>query len=672
MVRWHYHRATIANIRAVTVNSSTICLLATKTTTMNRTLVLLAAFMFAPLAVLHAADAPQRKPNIILIYSDDHGWADLGLHGADQHVKTPQLDRLARDGVLFKRGYVTAPQCVPSRAAVITGRYQQRFGVEDTSKGPLPLAELTIAERLKPAGYVSGWVGKCHLDIGTKDEPKNAEKGAGKAARLLTDHMPHRQGFDEYFRGELRQFYASHDLSGRPFEDAPHLVTDNRFRVVVQTEAALSFLDRRAKRPEQPFFLYLAWYAPHVPLESPEPWFSQTPTDLPLQRRQALAMIAAMDDGLGRLRVKLKELGQEQNTLVFFIGDNGAPLGNSWNGSLNEPLAGQKGMVAEGGVRVPFVAAWPGKIPSGQIFEHPVISLDVAATAVALSGQPHDAQLDGVNLLPFVTGESKQAPHEHLFWRWGSQSAVQEMPYKLIKLGARPPMLFDITQPDGENNARNLAAKHPDVVVRLERKLQGWAATLQPPGLSTDDSAFSRHHEELFTEHHILAGEVTPSKSPDKATTKANSQPAADGSIQGWIARNGTLAVKNGALVLTPAAELPTNARPFLTNSGLDLSGPVTVTLRARARTAGKGSASITWRTKQDSFAEHQSASFDWPIGNDWQEVKVTLPEKARILHVRLNPPRGAEGIELQSIEFKDSHDKTHSFRFEPTVENGK
>lgn len=600
--------------------------------------------------------AAERKPNIVLIYSDDHGWSDLAIHGADPHVRTPHLDQLARDGVLFKRGYVTAPQCVPSRAAVITGRYQQRFGVEDNNQGPLPLGELTIAERLKPAGYVSGWVGKCHLDIsGSKVE----SKGAGKAARLLTDHMPHRQGFDEYFRGELKQFYASHDLQGRAFEDAPHLVTDNRFRVNVQTEAALSFLDRRAARPEQPFFLYLAWYAPHVPLESPEPWFSQTPAELPLKRRQALAMIAAMDDGLGRLRAKLKEIEQEQNTLIFFIGDNGAPLGDAWNGSLNVPMIGQKGMVAEGGVRVPFVAAWPGKIPSGQVFEHPVISLDVAATAVALSGQPHDAKLDGVNLMPFVTGANTQPPHEHLFWRWGSQAAVQEMPHKLIQLGDRPPLLFDIRQPDGENIARNLAAKHPDVVARLERKLKEWAATLQPPGLITDASAFSRRHEGLFTEHHILAGETAPEPAP-AATLK----PATNHDLQGWIARNGTLKVKDGALVLTPDVDLPKNARPFITNSSLDLVGPVTITLRIRARSAGKGAATVTWRTKQESFADHQSASFDWPVGSESREVKATLSEKAHIPHVRITPPRDAERIEVESIEFKDSRNETRSFRF--------
>jgi uncharacterized sulfatase len=531
---------------------------------------------------------------------------------------------------------------------VITGRYQQRFGVEDNNKGPLPLGEQTIAERLQPAGYLSGWMGKSHLDVG-------GEKGESKASRILPDHMPHRQGFAEYFRGELRQYYASHDLQGQPFADAPQLVTDTRFRVVVQTEAALSFLDRRATKPEQPWFLYLAWYAPHVPLESPEPWFSKTPENLPLKRRQALAMIAAMDDGLGQIRARLRQMGQEQNTLIFFIGDNGAPLGDAWDGSINLPMVGQKGMLSEGGIRVPFIGTWPGHWPTGTTYDQPVINLDVAATATAVAGLPHDDKLDGVDLSPFVTGENKSAPHERLYWRWGSQAAILEMPYKLIKLGSQPSLLFDLTKPEGENHELNLAAKNPEILARLERKLHAWATDLQPPGLSEDASAFSRRHEGLFAEHRITAAASASRPGPEPA----------DGSFQGWLARNGTLAVQDGLLALTPGADLPKNARPFVTNSNLDLAGPVTVTMRVRAKEVGKGSASITWRTKQDSFAAHQSAAFDWPVGAEWKEVRVPLTEKSRIIHIRINPPQDATGVEIQSIELKGSSDVLRVFNFD-------
>ncbi len=620
---------------------------------MTRTLLFLSALITSSLALC----AAERKPNILLIYSDDHGWADLGAQGVNAEIRTPNLDQLARDGVRFARGYVSAPQCVPSRAGVITGRYQQRFGVEDNTKGPLPLAELTIAERLKPAGYLTGQVGKWHLDIGPK-----VGAGAGASARtmrVIPEHMPGGQGFDEYWRGEMRQFFASHDLQGKPFADAPHLVADNRFRVVVQTEAALGFLDRRAAKPEQPWFLYLAWYAPHVPLESPEPWFSQTPENLPLPRRQALAMIAAMDTGLGQIREKLKAMGAEKDTLIFFIGDNGAPLGNAWNGSLNLPMIGQKGMLAEGGIRTPFIAAWPGKFPAGTVYEQPVISLDVAATAVALSGQPHDEKLDGVNLVPFVTGEKKGAPHETLYWRWGSQAAIQEMPYKLIMIGERERLLFDITKPDGENIARNLVTKHPDIAARLETKLKAWAATLKTPGLPT---SLDPHHEDLFAEHDLIP---KPAKG---TTTKAGKKGEPEGSIHGWVCRNGTLAMKGGALVITPGANAAKNARTFITNSSLDVLGPVTATVRLRTKQPGKGS--FSWRTKTErDFTEGNVAACAWAPSGEWQEVKAELPVQGTLVHLRMTLPRDGADIEVQSITLTPAKGKPSVFDFsKPTT----
>ena len=584
----------------------------------------------------HTSATEPRKPNIILIYSDDHGWADLGIQGVDKDIRTPNFDQLARDGVRFTRGYVTAPQCVPSRAGVLTGRYQQRFGVEDNNKGPLPLVEKTIAERLKVAGYATGMSGKWHLDLGPGKE-------GSKAARVLNGHMPHAQGFDEYWRGELRQYYASHDLKGVPFADAPRLVVDNRFRVVVQTDAALSFLDRRLANSAQPWFLYLAWYAPHVPLESPEPWFSRTPEHLPLKRRQALAMIAAMDEGLGTIRRKIKEAGQEDNTLVFFIGDNGAPLGAAWDGSMNSPQAGQKGMLSEGGIRVPFVASWPATIPRGKVFDQPVISLDVAATCIAAAGLPPDPALDGVDLVPFLRGERKSPPHERLFWRWGSQAAVLEMPYKLVALGDRERLLFDVTQPDGEHHSRNLAGKQPEVARRLAGHLKAWSGGLKPPGLPV---SLDRHHEGLFAEHGILAP----------------GQSASSGSTQGWQCRNGTLLLGREGLEFRPEADLPKNSKVFLTHSGLNIGSPAVATIRMKSPAAGK--ASLTWRTREESFGPGQAASFDWPASMDWVEVKVNIPEKNRIIHVRLVPPTGAKGSVIGSIEFRGADGSRQSWNF--------
>lgn len=600
--------------------------------------VVFVALLLAPLTALHAADASNPKPNILLIYTDDHGWADLGLQGADKDIRTPNLDQLARDGVRFARGYVSAPQCVPSRAGVLTGRCQQKFGVEDNTKGPLPLSETTIAGRLKPAGYISGFVGKSHLDIGPG-------KGGQKHSGVLLDHLPNRLGFDEYFRGEMRRYYASHSLDGKPFADAPHIVADDRFRVVVQTEAALSFLDRRAQTPQQPWFLYLAWFAPHVLLESPEPWFSRTPAHLPQERRQALAMIAAMDDGLGRLRAKLREMGAEKNTLIFFISDNGAPLKpGAWNGSLNAPLIGEKGMLTDGGIRTPFVAAWPGAIPAGQTYEHPVSSLDVAATANALAGLPHDEILDGVNLMPFLKGENKAAPHDYLFWRWRSQAAVLEFPWKLIVLGDHEKFLFNVTNPDGELAVNNQLAQHPDIAARLEARLKTWSATLKPPGAPepkhTEDDKF-------FAAHVTKTGGSTPTVGGAGGTPLAATNETAG--TQGWICRNGVLATNGGLLAITPDANLGGAACPFLTHTGLDIAGPVTVTMRVRAKQGGTGA--FTWRTKTEkTFAAENSVAFTWPTSADWQEIKAELPVKGSLVHLRITPAKESVGLEVQSI----------------------
>lgn len=565
------------------------------------------------------------KPNIIVIYSDDHGWADLGAQGVNADIRTPNLDQLARDGVRFARGYVSAPQCVPSRAGVITGRYQQRFGVEDNNKGPLPLEELTIAERLKPAGYLTGMVGKWHLDLGGDKK----DKGEGKAARAMQAHMPHGQGFDEYWRGELRQFFASHDLQGKPFADAPHLVTDNRFRVVVQTEAALSFLDRRAAKPEQPWFLYLAWFAPHVPLESPEPWFSKVPANLPMERRQALAMIAAMDDGLGRVRAKLSEMNAEKNTLIFFVGDNGAPVKpGHWDGSLNVPLIGEKGMLTDGGIRTPFLAAWPGTLPAGTVYPHPVINLDIAATAVALAGEAH-GNLDGVNLVPFVTGENKAMPHDTLYWRWRSQAAVLEFPWKLIRLGPEEQFLFDVTTPEGET--KNLLAQHPNIVARLNAKLKTWSDGLKPPGLPTD----IHPQDAVFFGDHI----------DQRFTPAETKKPAAEpGSVRGWACRGGSLAIKDGVLVVT--TEEGGKGNTFITYSRLDLIGPVMLTMKVHAAQGGAGF--VSWRRKQEAdFDPKAKVSFTWPADG---EVKVELPLTGRLLHVRIGLPKNATSMNVSSI----------------------
>jgi len=460
---------------------------------MKHILTLLITLLLAPLGALHAAET--NKPNIIVILTDDHGWADLGVQGVDTNIRTPNVDQLARDGVRFQRGYVTAPQCTPSRAGLISGRYQNKLGVEQNFD-PMRSEVVTLPERLKSSGYVTGISGKWHLDSGG---PKvNGEKAYDPAL------APQHQGFDEYFTGGMQDYSASHALDGKPYPDAPRKVTEKGCRVVLQTEWALQFLKRRAAEAanRKPFFLYLAYMAPHTPPEFPKPWIDKVPEGLPRERRSALALIAAIDDGIGRVRQQLKEMGQSENTLIFFLGDNGAPLGRVWDGSINLPMRGQKGMLSEGGIRVPFVAAWPAKIPGNQVFAHSVISLDIAATAIASAGLPSAPELDGVNLLPYVTVENIEEPHQTLYWRWVDQAAIQEFPYKLILLGRNQSMLFDITKPEGEHHTRELSAQQPDIAKRLRIKLDTWLATLTRPGPP----------QALQREGHFTGAEILPGK----------------------------------------------------------------------------------------------------------------------------------------------------------------
>ncbi|MFZ5830158.1 MAG: sulfatase [Planctomycetota bacterium] len=621
----------------------------------------LSMLIFAP-PWLATATAGTDKPNILVIFTDDHGWADLGASGVDAHIRTPNVDRLAGDGVRFPSGYVTAPQCTPSRAGLMTGRYQNRFGVEHNGIA-MRSEVVTLPERLKAAGYVTGISGKWHLEV-------EDQRGEGGLKNVKHPELgPWGQGFDEYFSGFMLDYEASHGLDGAPYPDVPKKVREEGCRVVLQTEWALQFLKRRAAEtknpvpgatnPRQPWFLYLSYMAPHTPLEWPEPFISRVPKNLPKERRSALALIAAIDDGVGRIREQLRAMGQAENTLIFFLGDNGAPLAphnlregqrNPWDGSINLPMRGQKGMLSEGGIRVPFVAAWPGHIPGGQVFEHPVISLDIAATSVAAAGLPMPEELDGADLLPHLTGKIAGPPHETLYWRWVDQAAILEHPYKLILPGEGPPLLFDVTDPAHEHRDHDLAARKPELATRLRKKLDAWLATLNPPG---PPEPLAPHRAGNFVDHELLAPTAEP---------VAQTHPEPEGSIQGWICRNGTIAVKDGTLCITLAPDLPKKARPFLSKTGIDLLGPVTVTLRLRAKTGGQST--LTWRTKTAAFTPEQTATFDWPAGDRFQEVKLELPEKSRIIHLRITPARTVVGAEIQSIDLRGKVGPATSFRF--------
>jgi arylsulfatase A-like enzyme len=447
-----------------------------------------------------AAPAPgesaESRPNVIVIISDDQGYADLGLHNLRKDIKTPHLDELARGGVLFTDGYVTAPQCSPSRAGLLTGRYQERFGLDSISDLPLPLGEQTLADRLRQAGYATGMAGKWHLSFpGTV-----TLAGTGTAEeKAELPFAPGSRGFDDFFWGNWYDYWANYAPDGRSLKrEGEVFKTDpskaENYYTDVKTEAALSFIRRQGKKP---FFFYLAYLAPHTPLLATQKYLDRFPGEMAERRRTALAMMSAVDDGVGRIMGLLEEKGMRENTIIFYISDNGAPLGANvdapladimpthnpkgiWDGSLNEPLRGEKGMLAEGGIRVPFIMSWPACVPAGTVFRQPVIALDVAPTVLAAADLPPDAALDGVDLVPYLAGRGESMPERDLFWRFWNQSAVRSGDWKLIVAGDYK-LLFNLK--DDLEETKNVIGEQADLAKTLEKKLAAWNAEMKPPGI---------------------------------------------------------------------------------------------------------------------------------------------------------------------------------------------
>ena len=460
---------------------------------MKRTAIaLLPALCMFFLATLRA-EVSAVKPNIILIFTDDHGYADLSCQGYAKDVRTPHIDRLAKEGVRFTDGYVTAPQCCPSRAGLLTGRDQNRFGFVSNGKGPLPLEEKTLADHLRSAAYTTGMVGKWHLEPNHSDTAflaKHKLKGPRIPPAFQIPYLPQSRGFSEIFFGSINRYSATYDLDGGHSVKVRQIRTAGD-RIDRQSDAAVRFI---GLHHDKPFFLYLAYFAPHVPLASSENYLKRFPGVMPERRRYALAMLSALDDGVGRILAELERRGIDDKTLIFFIGDNGAPLkltmgddpvhldGAYWNGSKNTPLNGEKGMLSEGGIRVPWLMRWKGRIPAGQVIDTPVTTLDVAATSTAAAGIARPTAFEGENLLP-LAAENKPLAKRTLRWRFWSQAAARRGDWKLLKLGDRKTFLFNLAQDVGEKN--DLAAKHPEIVSELEQDLRQWTLGLKPAGLPT-------------------------------------------------------------------------------------------------------------------------------------------------------------------------------------------
>jgi arylsulfatase A-like enzyme len=417
------------------------------------------------------------RPNILVLFSDDQGYEDLGVQGS-KDIPTPRIDSLARNGVRCTDGYVSSAMCSPSRAGLLTGRSQSRFGhdinwepdwpVDPNDTRGLPLTETTLGDQLKAAGYHTGVIGKWHL---------------GEAPPF----HPNRRGFDEFFgfiggghnyptgsyrdSPPLNHYNTLLERNGEPQPAAPGYLT------TVLGEESAAFIHRNK---EKPWLLYTAFNAPHTPLQATPELLERVKHIQDEKRRTYAAMIVGMDDAVGRILQQLREDGLEERTLIFFLSDNGGTTEN--NTSSNAPLRGRKGTMWEGGIRVPFLVQWKGVLPAGKVYDRPVSSLDILPTALAAAGAPSiaDQPLDGVNLVPYFLGEKVGDPHDLLFWRLAERNiwAVRGGDHKLVKQGEATG-LYNLSKDIGET--RDLVGELPEVRAKLQKAFDEWHAELIPP-----------------------------------------------------------------------------------------------------------------------------------------------------------------------------------------------
>jgi arylsulfatase A-like enzyme len=428
--------------------------------------------------------AAAERPNVIVILSDDMGYADLGAYGC-KDIPTPHIDSLAQSGVRFTDAYANGAFCTPTRAALMSCRYQHRYGVEDLARQAparagggavesniLPPQANPLPQRLKAAGYHTGMVGKWHLGTGPGLTPVD-------------------RGFDEFFGflGGGHQYIIN--PNGKGEYNAPILrdrqpANETRYLTDAFGEEAAAFVARQ-RGAAKPFFLYLAFNAVHTPLQAVEKYRARFPNITDPQRRTYAAMLSAMDDAVGLVLAKLDEIGQRDHTLVIFHNDNGGPTTrNAVNGSRNTPLRGSKCETFEGGIRVPLIMRWPGVIQPGTTYSRPVISFDLSATALA-AANADTAQCDGVDLLPFLAAKKTGAPHEALFWRSRTMSnnyAARQGDWKFVHSteGEAAPgpqqkpardMLFNLANDLAEQH--DLAAEQPAKLAELKKLYQAWS-----------------------------------------------------------------------------------------------------------------------------------------------------------------------------------------------------
>ena len=423
----------------------------------------LSLLMASALAAPAAAVAADRKPNIIVIVADDLGYGDLGVQGA-RDVATPHIDRLAADGVRMTDFYANHPSCGPSRAGMLSGRYQHRFGFENNA-GPAQAASAAVAlprdhggilpERLKAQGYVTAAIGKWHTG-------------------LTPENLPIARGFDQFygFVGGAMAYTPDGPTGTKDMLRGTSPAPMPAHTTEAFGEESVAFI--KANR-DKPFFLYTAFNAVHAPLQSTDPYLERFAKVADPKRRAYLAMLTAMDDAVGRIVGAVDEAGLGRDTLIVFTSDNGAPTWQTT--SSNGPLNGVKGTVLEGGVRVPTIFRWTGRLPAGKASAAVGTGFDVTATALALAGSPRTPDLDGVDLTKVLEGRATAQPRT-LYWRLGNQAAVRSGDWKVVQAEDRW-WLFDLSKDPGERH--DLGAARPEVLARLKADLKRWSASMPPP-----------------------------------------------------------------------------------------------------------------------------------------------------------------------------------------------
>ena len=453
------------------------------------------------IASLAFAKASEQQPNIVVLFADDLGYGELSCQG-NPEIPTPHIDSIAENGVRFTDAYVAGPNCSPSRAGLLTGRTPTRFGYEFNPIGAvneqpgigLPTDETTIAEALHDGGYTTGLIGKWHQGGTAHFHPFRhgfdeffgfTHEGHyfvpppwdGVTTLLRRKFLPGGPTETGYWYGDKKLHF--HNLLGNepdydannPIVRGGQPVVETEYLTDALTREAVDFIDRH---DDKPFFLFLSYNAVHSPLQGADAYMEKFAHIDDLHRRIFAAMLANMDDSVGAVMEQLRKSGLEENTLVFFLSDNGGPTKELTSSNL--PLRGQKGQMYEGGVRVPFVMQWKGTIPPGQVFTKPVSSFDIFATAAANAKHvTAPEQVEGVDLVPYLTGRKEGRPHETLYWRQGGKAGLRHGDWKIVRMGKRKEFgpskweLYDLSQDISEEN--NLAQSNPE---QLEELIRIW------------------------------------------------------------------------------------------------------------------------------------------------------------------------------------------------------